>query len=137
MSTERALLKGAVIPTIFTGAIAVALSVWFEGASGFVGSILAQFIVVAFFLANLAASRISRDLDPSITMAIAMVSYLVKVILLGVFLGLITTFVPEDLCHRGAFALSAVAGTFAWLGGELVAFLRLKTHLQLPPRPGQ
>jgi ATP synthase protein I len=136
MSTERALLKGAVIPTIFVGAIAVGLSTWFLGRAGFIGATLAQFIVVAFFASNLAAARISRDLDPSITMAIAMVSYLVKVILLGVFLGLITTFVPEEICHRGAFGLSAVAATFAWLGGEIVAFLRLKTHLQLPPTQG-
>lgn len=136
MSTERALLKGAVIPTAITGVIAVGLSTFFQGVAGFIGSILAQFIVVAFFASNLAAARISRDLDPSITMAIAMVSYLVKVVLLGVFLGLITTFVPEDVCHRGAFGLSAVAATFAWLGGEIVAFLRLKTHLQLPPPRG-
>jgi hypothetical protein len=134
MSTERALLRGAVIPTVIIGVFAIGLSAWFKGAAGFVGALLAQFIVIAFFTANLLAARISRDLEPSLTMAIAMVSYLVKVILLGVFLGLITTFVPEDICHRGAFGLSAVAATFAWLGGEIVAFLKLKLHLELPPR---
>lgn len=134
MSTERALLRGAVIPTVAIGLFSVGLSTWFQGSAGFVGALLAQFIVIAFFAANLLAARISRDLDPSITMAIAMVSYLVKVILLGVFLGLITTFVPEDICDRGAFGLSAVAATFAWLGGEIVAFLRLQLHLQLPPK---
>lgn len=134
MSTERALLRGAVIPTVVIGVVAIGLSTWFLGVAGFIGALLAQFIVIAFFAANLLAARISRDLNPSITMAIAMVSYLVKVILLGVFLGLITTFVPEDICHRGAFGLSAVAATFAWLGGEIVAFLKLKLHLELPPR---
>lgn len=134
MSTERALLRGAVIPTVATGLIAIGLSTWFLGSAGFVGALLAQFIVIAFFASNLAAARISRDLEPSLTMAIAMVSYVMKVILLGVFLALITTFVPEDICDRGAFGLSAVAATFAWLGGEIVAFLRLKIHLQLPPR---
>jgi hypothetical protein len=119
---------------VVIGVIAIGLSAWFKGAAGFVGALLAQFIVIAFFTANLLAARISRDLEPSLTMAIAMVSYLVKVILLGVFLGLITTFVPEDICHRGAFGLSAVAATFAWLGGEIVAFLKLKLHLELPPR---
>jgi hypothetical protein len=134
MSTERALLRGAVLPTVAIGVISVGVSTWSLGRSGFIGSLLAQFIVVAFFAANLLASRISRDLPPSLTMAIAMVSYLAKVILLGIFLALITTFVPEDVCDRGAFGLSAVAATFAWLGGEIVAFLRLKLHLQLPPK---
>jgi hypothetical protein len=57
-----------------------------------------------------------------------------KVLALGVFLWLITTFIPADMCDRKAFALSAVAATFAWLGGEIKAYLALKLHLQLPPK---
>jgi hypothetical protein len=68
------------------------------------------------------------------TMAIAMFSYMAKVLALGVFLWLITTFVSADTCDRKAFALSAVAATFAWLGGEIRAYLALKLHLQLPPK---
>ena len=78
-------------------------------------------------------ARISRDLDAMMVMALAMVSYMAKIIVLGLFLYLITTYVPEELCNRRAFGVSAVAATFAWLGGEIVAFLNLKLHLQLPP----
>ena len=66
------------------------------------------------------------------TMAIAMFSYMAKVLALGVFLWLITTFVSAEACDRKAFARSAVVATFAWLGGEIRAYLALKLHLQLP-----
>jgi hypothetical protein len=134
MSTERALLRGAVIPTIVIGLISIALSTWLKGSAGLVGALLAQFVVVIFFAANIGVARISRDLDPVMTMSIAMFSYMAKVLLLGVFLWLITTFIPADTCDRKAFALSAVAATFAWLGGEIKAYLGLKLHLQLPPK---
>ena len=134
MSTERALLRGAIIPTALTGVISIAVSTWLKGSAGLVGALLAQFVVVIFFAANIGAARLSRDLDPVMTMSIAMFSYMAKVLLLGVFLWLITTFVSNSTCDRRAFALSAVAATFAWLGGEIKAYLGLKLHLQLPPK---
>jgi hypothetical protein len=134
MSTERALLRGAVIPTIVIGIISIALSTWLKGSAGLIGALLAQFVVVIFFAANIGVARLSRDLDPVMTMSLAMFSYMAKVLMLGVFLWLITTFVSADTCDRKAFALSAVAATFAWLGGEIKAYLGLKLHLQLPPK---
>ena len=132
MSTERALLRGALIPTIFVGVISIALSSWLKGSAGFVGALLAQFVVLIFFAANIGVARISRDIDPVMTMSLAMFSYMAKVLLLGVFLWLITTFISAETCDRKAFALAAVAATFAWLGGEIKAYLALKLHLQLP-----
>ncbi len=132
MSTERALLRGALLPTLVIGVISIALSTWLKGSAGFVGALLAQFVVFIFFATNIGTARLTRDLDPVMTMSIAMFSYMAKVLLLGVFLWLITTFVPTDACDRKAFALSAVAATFAWLGGEIRAYLALKLHLQLP-----
>jgi ATP synthase protein I len=134
VSTERALLRGAVIPTVVVAVISIALSTWLKGSAGLVGALLAQLVVVIFFATNIGAARLTRDLDPVMTMSIAMFSYMAKVIMLGVFLFLITTFVPESSCDRKAFALSAVAATFAWLGGEIKAYLGLKLHLQLPPK---
>ena len=134
MSTERALLRGAVIPTIVVGVIAIGAATWFKGSAGLVGALLAQLVVVIFFAANIGVARLSRDLDPVTTMSLAMFSYMAKVLLLGVFLWLITSFVPADICDRKVFGLAAVAATFAWLGGEIRAYLGLKLHLQLPPR---
>ena len=134
MSTERALLRGALLPTAVIAPVAMALSTWLRGSAGLVGSLLAQCVVVIFFAANIGTARLSRDLDPVMTMSLAMFSYMAKVMLLGVFLWLVTTFVPTASCDRQSFAFSAVAATFAWLGGEIRSFLALKLHLQLPPQ---
>ena len=134
MSTERALLRGAILPTAVIGIVAIATSTWLQGSSGLIGALLAQCVVVIFFAANIGVARLSRDLDPVMTMSLAMFSYMAKVIILGVFLWLITTFVSPDICNREAFAVSAIAATFAWLGGEIRAYLALKLHLQLPPK---
>lgn len=134
MSSERAMLKGALIPSAILAPITVGLSGYFWSWAGLTGALLAQLIVLIFFASNLLVARISRDLDPMMTMALAMMSYMAKVLLLGIFLWLITTFVPESACNRTAFALSAIVATFAWLGGEITAYLKLKLHLQLPPQ---
>lgn len=132
MTSEKAMMRGALIPTAVLAPIAIVVGYLVWGAAGAVGSLLAQFIVIVFFASNLVVARISRDLDPSTVMALAMVSYVAKVILLGLFLALITVLVPEEICNRSAFGMSAIGATFSWLGGEIYAFLKLKLHLQLP-----
>ena len=134
MNSERAMLRGALIPTVITAVISIATSTIVVGKAGLIAALLAQIIVVLFFAANLGTARLTRDLDPVMTMGFAMFGYTAKVVLLGIFLWLIQRFVPIDLCNRTAFGLSAVAATFAWLGGEIAAFLKLKLHLQLPPK---
>lgn len=134
VSTERALLRGAVIPTLFVAVLSIITSTWIKGSAGLVGALLAQLVVIIFFAANIGVARLSRDLDPMTTMSLAIFSYMAKVILLGVFLWLVTAFVSVEICDRRAFGLSAVAATFAWLGGEIRAYLALKLHLQLPPQ---
>jgi ATP synthase protein I len=134
MNSERAMLRGALIPTAITAVISIATSTIVVGKAGLLAALLAQVIVVLFFAANIGTARLTRDLDPVMTMGFAMFGYTAKVVLLGIFLWLIQRFVPIDLCNRTAFGLSAVAATFAWLGGEIAAFLKLKLHLQLPPK---
>lgn len=132
MSSERAMLKGALVPTIILAVISIAGSTIYWHRAGFFGALLAQLIVIAFFASNILAARIARDLDPMMTMAIALASYTFKLIFLAVFLWVIGTYIPESNCNRLAFGLSAIGATFAWLGGEIAAFLKLKLHLQLP-----
>lgn len=134
MNSERAMLRGALIPTAITAVVSIAASTIVVGKAGLFAALLAQVIVILFFAANLGTARLTRDLDPVMTMGFAMFGYTAKVVLLGIFLWLIQRFVPADLCNRTAFGLSAVATTFAWLGGEIAAFLKLKLHLQLPPK---
>jgi hypothetical protein len=108
------------------------MATFFQGLSGFYGALLAQVVVLIYFLVHLFISRISRNLDPMSTMALAMFSYFAKFILLGAFLWLLTKYTSRSTIDRTTFGASAIALTFAWLGGEITSYLKLKTHLPLP-----
>lgn len=134
MSSERELLRGALIPTLIVGTISLAGSAIYKGLPGFIGALLAQAIVLIFFVTHLLVARATRDADPMTAMALAMASYFVKLFIFGGFLLVVTHFVPVDSCNRTTFGISAIIATFAWLGGEITTYLKLKTHLQLPPQ---
>jgi hypothetical protein len=68
-------------------------------------------------------------------MSLAMFSYFAKFLALGLLLWLLDRFTSETLVDRRSFGIAAVALTFAWLGGEITSYLKLKTHLPLPHEP--
>ena len=135
-STERALLRGALIPSLAVGVIAIIVSSATQGSSGFMGALLAQLVVVMYFAVHIGVSKISRNLDPMSTMALALFSYLAKFILLGAFLYVLTRMTSRESIDRGAFGITAITLTFTWLGGEIRSYLKLKLHLPLPTQKG-
>lgn len=132
LSNESQLLRGALTPTFIVGVIAIGFSFFFRGASGILGAILAQAVVLIYFLVHIFISKISRNLDPMSTMALAMFSYFAKFLLLGAFLWALTKYTSRSSIDRTSFGVTAIALTFAWLGGEIASYLKLKTHLPLP-----
>ena len=134
-SNESQLLKGALTPTLIIGVIAIAVATYFRGSPGFIGALLAQVVVVIYFLVHLLVSKFSRDLDPMSTMAMAMLSYFAKILLAGAFFWILGQYTTEADLDRKVFGITAGALTFAWLGGEVASYLKLKTHLPLPHEP--
>ena len=131
-STERDLLRGALIPSLVVGVIAIIISTITQGNPGFMGALLAQLVVVMYFAVHIGVSKISRNLDPMSTMALALFSYFAKFILLGAFLYVLTRMTSRESIDRGAFGITAITLTFTWLGGEIRSYLKLKLHLPLP-----
>jgi len=131
-NVELSLLRGAVIPTAITGAIAMGLSAVISGTAGFLGALLAQFIVVIFFAVTIFVSRISRNLDPISTMGLALFSYTTKLLFVGVFLWLLTTYTDRESINRTSFGVTAILLTLSWLGGEIASYTKLRIHLPLP-----
>ena len=131
-TNESLLLKGALVPTFIVGVIAIGVSVVVKGLPGLSGALLAQAVVLIYFLVHIFVSKISRNLDPMSTMALAMFSYFAKFMLLGAFLWALTKYTSRTTIDRTSFGASAIALTFAWLGGEIGSYLKLKTHLPLP-----
>jgi len=121
---------------IFLATIAAALSLVvvtvFNGRSGFLGGLLASITVIIFFSVQLLVARISRDLDPTLTMLLAMISYFAKVILMGVFLVLIGRFTDRSTVDRTSFAISALVITMIWLATEIRSFSKMRFQMPLP-----
>jgi len=131
-STERNLIRGALIPSFAIGIVGIVVSTFVRGKAGFFGALLAQFVVVIFFAVHLGVSAISRKLDPLTTMALAMFSYFAKIAILGLFLWALTNYTSRQSIDRGSFGVVAIAITVGWLGGEIRSFLKLRMHLPLP-----
>lgn len=131
-SNESRLLRGAFWPTLVVSIVAIAVSAIFSGFSGFYGALLAQFVVIIFFIIHIAVSRMTRNLDPISTMAMALFSYFAKLFALGLLLWVIAKFTDRATISRTAFGITAVALTVTWLWGEIASFMKLHLHLPLP-----
>jgi len=110
-TTESTMLKGALVPTIIVGIACVALFSVLEGVHGFYGALVAQVVVVIFFLVHLVISKLSRNLDPIATMAFAMFSYFAKVMVVGAFLLILTKFTSREVIDRTSFGITAIVLT--------------------------
>jgi hypothetical protein len=131
-SNESKLLRGAFIPTLIVSIVAIAISTIVLGISGFMGALLAQFVVIIFFVIHIAVSRMTRNLDPISTMAMALFSYFAKLFALGALLWAISNYTDRATINRTAFGITAVALTIAWLWGEIASYMKLRLHLPLP-----
>ena len=131
-SNESRLLRGAFIPTFAVSILAIAISFLVKGLSGFYGALLAQFVVVIYFIIHIAVSRLTRNLDPISTMAMALFSYFAKLFALGLLLWALAKYTDRATISRITFAITAVLLTIAWLWGEIASFMKLRLHLPLP-----
>lgn len=127
-------MKGALKPSLVVGILGLVISTWKSGSAGLYGALLAQLVVLVFFLVNIGVASLTKNVDPIATMAFAMFSYFSKILILGAMMLVISKFTNNEDINRLAFGLTAIALTFAWLGGEVRAYLKLKLHLPLPPK---
>ena len=135
-SSETNLWRGALIPAISVALISIIAGVFIRGASGLWGSFLASATVILYFSVHLLISKISVNLDPMATMALAMFSYFAKVILMGALLLVVTKTTSPETVDRPTFAIAALSITAAWLAGEIRAFVKLRFQLPLPQTKG-
>lgn len=134
-SHESIILRGAFLPTFIVSIVAIAISIFTKGLNGFWGALLAQFIVILFFVIHIAVSSLTRNLNPILTMVLVLFSYFAKLFALGALLWLISNFTNQNTVDRTTFGLSAIALIIAWLWGEIASFLKLRLHLPLPRTP--
>jgi len=120
------LWRGALIPSIVTAVLAIVVGFFLRDLPGLFGSLLASVTVLIFFSVHLFVARISKNLDPTSTMLIAMLSYFLKVALMAIFLIVVTRLTDPAEIDRPTFAIASLALTTAWLAGEIRAFLKIR-----------
>ena len=129
---EAKLGAGAIIPAFVVGGIGLIASTVAKGAAGFFGAALAQVVVIVFFAVHLIVSKASEKMDPTSVMVMAMLSYFVKILILGVIFFLVLANVSTKTLNRNAFGAVAIAVIIAWLTGEIRAFFALRMQMPLP-----
>jgi hypothetical protein len=130
--SEQKLGRSAIFLATIAAVLSLVVVTVFNGRSGFLGGLLASITVIVFFSVQLLVARISRDLDPTLTMLLAMISYFAKVILMGVFLVLIGRFTDRSTVDRTSFAISALVITMIWLATEIRSFSKMRFQMPLP-----
>jgi len=130
------LWRGAVIPAAAVAVISVLAGSLLKGAPGFWGSLLAGATVILYFSVHLLISKFSENLDPISTMALALLSYVANIGLMGALLIIVTKTTSPESVDSPTFAISALSITAAWLGGEIRAFVKLRFQLPLPQTKG-
>jgi ATP synthase protein I len=118
-----AMLRGAAVPTAGTGVAAVVVAALTQGADGAVGALLAALVVLGSFSASLVVMRATARSNPHSVLAAALLTYVTKVGVLGLFLVLVQ---GATWLSGTAFALAAIACAVVWLAFEVRAFARLR-----------
>lgn len=132
--SDTKLWQGAVLPASIAAIFALIIDVILKGKAGFIGGVLASVTVIIFFSVHLLVAKVSRELDPTATMILAMLSYFVKITFMGLFLILINKFTDRSTVDRTSFAISALLITMAWLVGEIRTFAKLRFQMPLPAK---
>ena len=132
--SDQKLWQGAVVPATIAAVLGLIVDVILKGKAGFIGGALASITVIIFFSVHLLVARVSRELDPTATMILAMLSYFVKITFMGLFLILINKFTDRSTVDRTSFAISALLITMAWLVGEIRSFAKLRFQMPLPTK---
>jgi ATP synthase protein I len=130
--SNSALWRGALFPSILVSLTAIVVATMAKGRAGLFGALLASLVVLIFFSVSLLVARLTQSADPVSTFALALLSYFTKLLLIALFLIAVTRLTSVDDVDRLAFGVSAISIAFAWLSGEVRAFLRLRLQLTLP-----
>ena len=121
--------KNSLVASFIVGVISIGLSTFIAGMSGFLGALSAQIVVALFFAVTVLVTKISKNLDPITTLALALFSYFAKLFALGLLLWALAKFTDRDVINRASFGATAIALAFAWLGGEIASFFKKPLHL--------
>jgi ATP synthase protein I len=111
--------------------VAAVLATVLGGSKGLIGALIGVAVVAFFFGISVAAVSRAARVSPQAMMATAIVTYLVKILLLVIFVG---QFQDTTAFNPKAFGLTALACILAYTGAQVIWSMRLKTPYVEPGR---
>lgn len=133
----RRLLAGGLLGLLVAAVPTLALCWLLAGLGGLATAAGAAGVVLAFFALGQALQLAVADASPRIALLVALTSYTLRVVLLGVLLSAaLNNPAPAEL-HPGALLGAALAATLGWLTGEVIAFTRLRIPVFDSPDSGE
>lgn len=122
--TPRVLLAGVLAASGSTAVAAVAGALARGGAEA-LSALLGGGIVLVFFAFGAVVVGSASQLAAHLALVVAMVTYTLQVVLVAlVFAGLTEADAFDSDLSAGWLAGALIAGTFAWMAGQLIATLR-------------
>ncbi|MEV5894591.1 hypothetical protein [Nonomuraea fuscirosea] len=116
-------LKSAAIPTLAVGVVAVVVALLAAGGKGALGAAIGALLVGIFFSISVVAVSYAARVSPQMMAIAAMLSYLVKVVVIMLVL---SAFGDTTAWDSRAFAWTVVVCTLVWTAFEVRAFIKTK-----------
>ena len=120
------LLRGGLLGWLAATAPAVGLSWLFAGTNGLVAATGAACLVGLFFALGQSLQLAVADASPRVALFVALTSYALRVVLLGVVLSSALGNPDRTGLDAGSLLWSTLAATVGWITGEVIAFTRLR-----------
>lgn len=129
-ATYARIARRSVVVAAVAAAVMVAISAGVGGAKGALGAIAGTALVAVFFAISVVAVGRAARISPQAMMLTAVGTYIVKIVLLLVF---VAAFGSTTVFNARLFGLTALACVLAWCFAQVFWSLRLK-FLYVEPR---
>jgi ATP synthase protein I len=129
-ATYARIARRSALVTAVTAVIMAAVSLGIGGAKGLLGAVLGIALVAVFFAVSVFAVGRAARISPQAMMITAMVTYIVKILVLLVFVAI---FGSTTVFNGRLFGLTALACVLTWCLAQVVWSMRLK-FLYVEPR---
>lgn len=120
------LLRGGVLGLLAAGLPAIAISGWVAGAAAAATAAAAVAVVLVFFALGQSLQWAVADAIPQVALFVALASYALRVVLLGIVGSSALNSPGTAVLHPGALLGGTLAATVGWIAGEVIAFTRLR-----------
>ena len=124
MGTQYArVVRWSVALTSVVAAVAVVLCAVLGGAKGTYGSLIGVGVVAAFFGISILVVGRAAKVSPTVMMAVAMATYLVKII---AFMILVVALQHVTVFNGKMLGLTAIVLILAWSAAQVITMMRTK-----------